>query len=166
MVLSQNRSNVVTSATAILHQEVFFALFKGFSPNLLAVGHGTIQIVTYELMKEKYTEMTKTDANNLVNDNTIDNNVDNPNPKIPIPGVQRAHRPGGRLQDGVLPGYLPLPGGEDGAAGCAGVPPPGHQGPGRAEAGVEGARSEGCLPGPGTAPAPRYTEHLHYIRHI
>ena len=78
MVLSQNRSNVVTSATAILHQEGFFALFKGFSPNLLAVGHGTIQIVTYELMKEKYTEMTKTDANNLVNDNTIDNNVDNP----------------------------------------------------------------------------------------
>merc|ERR1712106_212693 len=52
MVLSTGHHH--TSLTTILQREGPGALFRGFSPNLIGVTHGTVQMALYDQLKQRY----------------------------------------------------------------------------------------------------------------
>jgi len=64
MVLSTSPCGMLALATSILHREGPAALFKGFTPNMIGVSHGTLQLVLYETLKEKY-QASKLTSHNL-----------------------------------------------------------------------------------------------------
>jgi len=57
MVLSSSKSGTAATVNSILQREGLGALFRGFSPNLVGVAHGTLQFSLYDAMKRRYKMM-------------------------------------------------------------------------------------------------------------
>lgn len=47
-------ASTISTAAAILQREGLGALFRGFSPNLIGVTHGTVQMALYDQLKHRY----------------------------------------------------------------------------------------------------------------
>lgn len=61
MVLSAQSCTTTATATTILQREGLGAFVRGFSPNLVGVTHGTIQISLYDHFKKRYKEVVGRD---------------------------------------------------------------------------------------------------------
>ena len=53
LVLATHHTQPSTTLATILQREGLGALFRGFSPNLIGVTHGTVQMVLYDQLKQR-----------------------------------------------------------------------------------------------------------------